>query len=132
MRCFARAICSMHIDQIDQVDTTPGISSCKTLAIQYCRFHRRNMIYRTDRYILQMVQMTNMFARMDLDHQFEICSVPNVCCVCTRCRLFRPGVFEAEKLLRGTVFYRTYGTYKKLYNSLFSPTLFGPIYYGPP
>ena len=26
---------------------------------------------------------------------------------------------------------RTYGTHKNLYNSLFFPTIFGPIYYGP-
>ena len=35
-------------------------------------------------------------------------------------------------LLRGIVLNRTYGTYKKLYNSLFSRTLFGPIYYTSP
>ena len=35
-------------------------------------------------------------------------------------------------LLRGTILNRTYGTHKKLYTSLFLPTIFGSIYYGPP
>ena len=34
--------------------------------------------------------------------------------------------------LRGTILNRTYGEHKNLYVSLFVPTMFGPIYYGPP
>ena len=40
--------------------------------------------------------------------------------------------FDPSILLRGTILNRTYGTDKKLYISLFLPTIFGPIYYGPP
>ena len=32
----------------------------------------------------------------------------------------------------GHILNRTYGTHKNLYISLFLPTKFGPIYYGPP
>ena len=35
-------------------------------------------------------------------------------------------------LLRGAIFIKTYGTHKNLYVSMFSRTIFGPIYYGPP
>ena len=35
-------------------------------------------------------------------------------------------------ILRGTIVNRTYGTHKNLYISLFFPTIFGPINYGPP
>ena len=40
--------------------------------------------------------------------------------------------FSLLLLLRGTIVNRTYGTHKNLYIHLFSPTIFGPIYYGPP
>ena len=48
-----------------------------------------------------------------------------------------PGMFSrlyplVIVLLWGTTLNRTYGTYKKLYMSLFLPTIFDPIYYGPP
>ena len=33
--------------------------------------------------------------------------------------------------LRGTLVNRTYGGHKNLYNLLFLPTIFGPIYYSP-
>ena len=36
------------------------------------------------------------------------------------------------QLLRGTILNRTYGAYKNLNISLFLPTIFGPISYGPP
>ena len=36
------------------------------------------------------------------------------------------------RLLRGTIVNRTYGIPKNLYISLFSLTIFGPIYFGPP
>ena len=35
-------------------------------------------------------------------------------------------------ILRGTTLTRAYGRPKNLYKSLFLPTIFGPIYYGPP
>ena len=35
-------------------------------------------------------------------------------------------------LLRGIIVNRTYGTHKNLHISLFFPTIFGHIYYGPP
>ena len=35
-------------------------------------------------------------------------------------------------LLRGIIVNRIYGTHKNLYIHLFSLTIFGPIYYGPP
>ena len=38
----------------------------------------------------------------------------------------------SRQLSRGTIVNRTYGTHKNLYIFLFSPTIFGPIYYGPP
>ena len=34
--------------------------------------------------------------------------------------------------LRGAIANTTYGTNNNLYISLFLPTIFGPIYYGPP
>ena len=34
--------------------------------------------------------------------------------------------------LRGTIVNRTYGIHKNLYISLYSLTMLGPIYYGPP
>ena len=37
-----------------------------------------------------------------------------------------------DRLLRGTIVNRTYGKHKSLYVNLFLPTIFGPIYYGPP
>ena len=37
-----------------------------------------------------------------------------------------------NNISRGLVLNRTYGTHKELYVSLFLPTIFGPIYYGPP
>ena len=39
---------------------------------------------------------------------------------------------NAVELLRGTIVNRTYGTHKDLYISPFLPSIFGPIYYGPP
>ena len=35
-------------------------------------------------------------------------------------------------LLRGIIVNRTYGIHKNLFISPFSPTIFGPINYGPP
>ena len=35
-------------------------------------------------------------------------------------------------LLPGTIVNKTYGTHKNLYVSLFLPTIFGPVNYGPP
>ena len=35
-------------------------------------------------------------------------------------------------LLRGIIVNRTYGTHKNLHIYVFSLTIFGPIYYGPP
>ena len=42
------------------------------------------------------------------------------------------GHLQINHLLRGIMVNRTYGTHKNLYISLFSLTIFGPIYYGPP
>ena len=41
-------------------------------------------------------------------------------------------VLGTGELLRGTIVNRTYGTHKNQYISPFSPTIYGPIYYGPP
>ena len=37
-----------------------------------------------------------------------------------------------HELLRGAIVNRTYGIHKNLYIHRFLPTIFGPIYYGPP
>ena len=42
------------------------------------------------------------------------------------------GLCYLVTLLRGTIVNRTYDTHENLYISLFLPTIFGPIYYGPP
>ena len=46
--------------------------------------------------------------------------------------LLLPLLLLLLMLLRGTILNRTYGTHKNLYILLFLPTMFGPIYYGPP
>ena len=45
-------------------------------------------------------------------------------------RLVQMGLTRV--VLRGAILNRTYGTPKNLHISLFLPTIFGPIYYGPP
>ena len=46
---------------------------------------------------------------------------------------YRPHLLApAPSYLRGGVVNRTYGRHKNLYIHLFLPSMFGPIYYGPP
>ena len=42
------------------------------------------------------------------------------------------AIYPIDTLLRGTILNRTHGIHQNLYISLFLPTIFGPIYYGPP
>ena len=44
---------------------------------------------------------------------------------------FFSTVLLQKNILRGTILNRTYGRHKNLHISLFLPTRFGPIYYGP-